>query len=172
MRIGDICSHSVVTCRRDTRVAEVAKMMRDRHVGAIVVVDSRTDQRPCPVGILTDRDLVVQVMAQGVNTDDLLAGDLIGGLLTRANERETVYDAVWHMRGHGVRRLPVVDEHDGLVGILAVDDVMRVLAEAMVDVSRTVPQQIEKERSVRSGHGRLEIPQQPSCPARQTGSCP
>jgi len=150
MRIGEICSRTVVTCRRDTRVTEVAKMMRDRHVGAVVVVESPGDQRPRPVGILTDRDLVVQVMAKGANPDELLAGDLVAGLLTRASERETVYDAVWHMRGHGVRRLPVVDDHDGLVGILAADDVMRVLAEAMMDVSRTVPVQIERERVTRS----------------------
>jgi len=150
MRIEEICSHSVVTCRRDTRVAEVAKMMRDRHVGAVVVVESPDDQRPRPIGILTDRDLVVQVMASGVDANTLLAGDLVAGVLTRANEAESVYDAVWHMRGKGVKRLPVVDERDGLVGILAADDLMRVLAEAMVEVSRTTPQQIERERHNRN----------------------
>lgn len=149
MRIGEICSHSVVTCRRDTRVAEIAKMMRDRHVGAVVVVEALDDQGPRPIGIVTDRDLVVQVMANGANPEALQAGDIMAAVLTRANEGETVYDAVWHMRGKGVRRLPVVDERDRLVGILAADDVMRALAEAMMEVSRTAPLQIARERVVR-----------------------
>lgn len=145
MRVGDICSHTVVTCRRDTRVAEVARMMRDRHVGAVVVVEPLSDQRPCPVGIVTDWDLVAHVMARGADPEALLAGDLLAGLTTHASERDTVHEAVWHMRGQGVRRLPVVDEQNGLVGLLAADDLMRALVQAMVDVSCTGPLQIERE---------------------------
>lgn len=150
MRIGEICNRSVVTCRRDTRVSELARMMRDQHVGAVVVVDSQEAPRPRPVGVVTDRDLVVQVMALGADPESLLAGDLLVGDVARANEAETVYDAVWHMRGKGVRRLPVVDSHDGLVGVIAVDDVTRVLAEALLEVTRTAPHQIAHERRKRN----------------------
>lgn len=146
MRIADICTRSVVTCRRDTRVAELARMMRDRHVGAVIVVEPQDSGRPRPIGVVTDRDLVVQVLAKGADAETLAAGDLLVGDLVRANEAESVYDAVWHMRGKGIRRLPVVDDRDGLVGILAVDDVVRVLAETMADVSRTAPQQLDHER--------------------------
>lgn len=149
MRIGDICTRSVVTCRRDTRVAELARMMRDRHVGAVIVVEAKNSGRPRPIGVVTDRDLVVQVMAKGADPETLAAGDLVVGELARANEAESVYDAVWHMRRKCVRRLPVVDDRDGLVGILAVDDVVRALAEAMADVSHTAPQQLDRERLTR-----------------------
>jgi len=149
MRVGEICTRSVVTCCRETRVLELAAMMRDQHVGAVVVVEPRTGLRPRPVGVITDRDLVVQVMARGADPETLLAGDLLIGPLVQACESETVYDAVWHMRGKGVRRLPVVDEQDGLVGIIATDDVMPALAQAMVDMSRTFPLQIQREQQRR-----------------------
>lgn len=150
MRIGEICTRSVVTCSRATRVADLARMMRDQHVGAVIIVEPEPGGRPRPVGIVTDRDLVVQVIAKGADPEALLAGDLAVGELVRAGEADTVYDAVWQMRGHGVRRLPVVDDCDGLVGVLAADDVIRVLAESMADVARTSPQQIARERLTRS----------------------
>lgn len=150
MRISEICTRSVVTCRRATRVAELARMMRDQHVGAVIIVEPEPGGRPRPVGIVTDRDLVVQVMAKGADPETLVAGDLVVGELLRAREGETVYDAVWQMRGRGVRRLPVVDDSDGLVGVLAVDDVIRVLAESMADVAQTSPHQIARERLTRN----------------------
>src|ERR1039457_5778295 len=68
MRINQICTHAVVSCHRDTSALEIAKMMRDRHVGDIIVVDN-TGGGAVPVGIVTDRDLVVQVMARSVDPD-------------------------------------------------------------------------------------------------------
>ncbi|HEY9024375.1 MAG TPA: CBS domain-containing protein [Burkholderiaceae bacterium] len=150
MRIGEICSRSVVTCRRETRIADLARMMRDQHVGSVVVVEAQDGPRPRPVGVVTDRHIVVQVVAAGADAASLVAGDLIVGGLVRANESETLHDALWHMRGRGIRRLPVVDDHDGLVGVITADDLTRALAEALLDLAGTSSHQIASERARRS----------------------
>ena len=146
MRIGEICTRSVVTCGRDTSALELAQLMRDRHVGDVIVVD----ERESPVGIVTDRDLVVQVMAKGVDPGLLRAGDLIAGELVTAVESEVVYDAIWHMRSKGVRRLPVVDEHNRLLGVVTADDVTKFLAAELTEVARIVPRQIKLEQAARA----------------------
>ncbi|WOB10632.1 CBS domain-containing protein [Piscinibacter gummiphilus] len=149
MRVGEICTRVPVTCTRETSLTEVAGMMREQHVGAVIVVDRDADARPRPVGVVTDRDLVVEIMAKGVDPLTFLAGDLLMGSLHLVNECDSIYDAVWQMRGHGVRRLPVVDDGGALVGVLTSDDVTRVLGEALSDIARTVPNQIRQERQLR-----------------------
>lgn len=147
MRIGQICRRSVVTCGRDTSAYELAQLMRDRHVGDVIVVEPAGDGAR-PIGIVTDRDLVVRVMAAGVDPGLLRAGDMIVGDLVTAEECEFVYEAVWHMRSQGVRRLPIVDGRSGqLVGIVTADDVTLFLAAELTDVARTVPSQVERERA-------------------------
>lgn len=149
MRVGDFCSHSVVTCRHATRVVELARIMRDQHVGAVVIVEPQAGARPRPVGVVTDRDLVVQVMAQTADPELLLVGDLLVADLVSARVSESVYKAARLMSVNGVRRLPVVDERGGLVGIVVADDLIRAMAEVMVDASRTAQQQVARERLTR-----------------------
>lgn len=148
MRIGDICTRSVVTCSRDATVLEVARLMRDRHVGDVVVVDEG-EGKAIPVGIVTDRDLVVEILAEGLRPDDLRVGDLIVGEVTTAFDSELVYDAIWHMRSKGIRRLPVVDAHGHLVGLLTADDVTRFLGEELTNVARIHPRRIDREEAKR-----------------------
>ena len=144
MRIGEICKRSVVVCRRDATALDVARLMQERHVGDVIVVDER-DGVAAPVGIMTDRDLVVQVMANGLEGNTLRAGDLVGEIAT-IYESESVYDAIWHMRSRGIGRLPVVDGSNRLMGILAPDDVIDFLAQELSAVARIVGRQIELER--------------------------
>ena len=148
MHIGEICTRSVVTCRRDTTVLELARLMRDHHVGDVIVVDDHAGVIE-PVGVITDRDLVIEVMAKGVSPGSLRAEDLIATEIVTAFESELVYDAIWHMRGKGIRRLPVVDAHNHLVGVLTADDVTRFLAEILTDVARISPLQIKREEARR-----------------------
>ncbi|HJV68651.1 CBS domain-containing protein [Ideonella sp.] len=147
MGIGTWCERSVVTCGRDAPVLTLARLMRDQHVGDVVVVDEVLGGRPQPVGIVTDRDLVVRVLAMGVAGEALRAGDLLVHPLVTAHEDEDLGQAVWRMRTGGVRRLPVVDSEGGLVGVLTADDVTRHLAEKLGDVAHIVPRQLVKEQT-------------------------
>ena len=148
MHIYDICTREAVTCRRDTSAIDVARLMRQRHVGDVIVID---DAEGCtlPVGIVTDRDLVVQVLAKGVNPESVTAGDIMSDNPVTALGSEAILDAIWHMRGHGVRRLPVVDRRGALVGVLTVDDITRFLASELGEMARIAPRQIEREHAAR-----------------------
>jgi len=118
--------------------------MRERHVGDVIVVDV-DEGSLTPVGVVTDRDLVVKVLAVDIDPAVLRAEDLMAMNVATAFESELVYDAIWHMRGKSIRRLPVVDAHNHLVGILTVDDVTRFLAQELSDMARIAPHQIERE---------------------------
>jgi CBS-domain-containing membrane protein len=149
MHIGQICTRSVVTCTRDASARAVAQLMREQHVGDVVVIDEH-DGTLIPVGVVTDRDLVVEVMALGMDAEMLHADDLIVAELVTAIDTEQVDDAVWHLRGKGIRRLPVVDARGCLVGILTADDVTRWLLEALTEVARVAPGQVKLERARRA----------------------
>ena len=132
MKVGDCCRKPVVTVTAGVPIADVAQLMRSRHVGSIVVVDSAATLKP--VGIVTDRDIVVEVLAPGVDPRAVTAGDIMTGSPVVATADEDVMWALKTMRDRGIRRLPVVDERGVLVGILALDDLLQLLGGALSDV--------------------------------------
>ncbi len=135
MHIGQICTRSLVTCSRETSAAELARKMRDQHVADVLVVESRAG-RPAPVGLVTDRDLTVGVIARGRDPNQVCAADLMCTDLETALDSEFVYDAIWHMRKRQILRLPVVDSHGALVGVLTADDVAEFLASELSELAR------------------------------------
>jgi len=141
MQIRDICKRSIATCARGASALEIAQLMRSSHVGHVIVVDE-ADGSPVPVGIVTDRDLVLRVMACGVEPKSLRAEDLIGGPLDTVLESEAVYDAIWHMRRRGVSRVPVVDRHGRLQGMLSKDDVTRFLVNELSEAATVAPHEV------------------------------
>jgi len=145
MHVARICTHGVVTCSPDATALEMARLMRERHVGDVVVVDNQ-EGRIVPMGIVTDRDLVVEVMAHGVDPDMLKARDLMGRDLVTIGTTDSIDDALLQMRTRGIRRLPVVDAHGALAGVLTADDATRFLADALTEVARIPPQQVHREQ--------------------------
>jgi len=135
MHISEICTRSLVTCTRDTPAAELARKMRDQHVADVLVIEDRAG-RPAPVGLVTDRDLVVEVIARGRDPNQVRAAELMCANLETVRDSELIYDAIWHMRKRQVLRLPVVDAHGGLVGVLTADDVAEFLASELGELSR------------------------------------
>jgi CBS-domain-containing membrane protein len=123
--------------------------MREHHVGDVLVVETVAG-RNVPVGIVTDRDLVVQVLSQAQPPERFTAGDVMSSDLVTALESESVYDAIWHMRSQGVRRLPIVDAQNGLRGMLTRDDVIAFLGTELFELSRVPPAQRERERKRRA----------------------
>jgi CBS domain-containing protein len=144
MPVSEICNREVVVVRREDTVHEAAKLMRQHHVGDVVVVEERNGVR-VPVGIVTDRDLVVEIMAPDVVQMVITVGDIMGLKLATVKENMGVYESIQYMRGEGVRRLPVVDGKGGLVGILTLDDLLELLAEELLELSRLVRHEQKKE---------------------------
>ncbi len=107
MALGEICNREVVITDKSASVVEAAQLMRIHHVGDLVVVEERNG-RNFPVGIVTDRDIVVEVVAAGVSPEALKVGDVLGPEVATVRESEGLFDALRYMRDKGVRRMPVV----------------------------------------------------------------
>lgn len=148
MSVGEICNREVVIAERNLSVAEAARLMRSYHVGDLVVVE-KSDGCNRAVGIVTDRDIVVEVMATGVAPDSLTVGEIMGQELVTAQESDGVFEAMRHMRDKGVRRMPVVDRAGGLVGILTLDDLLTLLAEEMTELAKLVSREQHREEYAR-----------------------
>lgn len=144
MPVGEICTREVAVMRRDETVMEAAKLMRQHHVGSILVVEDRNGVQ-IPVGIVTDRDLVVEIMAPELDHRVITVGDIMTQELFTVKDSVDTFEAIQYMRSKTVRRLPVVDEAGGLVGILTLDDVLELLAEEMLDLSKLVGYERKKE---------------------------
>lgn len=133
MSVGEVCNREVVYLRPEASVAEAARLMREYHVGDLVVADDAGGQLR-PVGIVTDRDIVVEVVAEGVACDEVAVKDMMTTDLLTAAEGDDLLDTVRRMRERGVRRVPVVDRAEALVGILTVDDLVDLLSEQLAHV--------------------------------------
>lgn len=148
MAISEICNREVVIAERSLSVMETARLMRQYHVGDIVVVEGPEGGRR-PVGIVTDRDIVVEVVAAGVDPETLTAGDVMGQDLSVVGENEGVFETIRYMRAKGVRRMPVVDGEGWLVGIVTLDDLMEMVAGEMGEMSRLISVERRRETAKR-----------------------
>jgi len=134
MSIGEICVRNVVCAGRDATVMEAAALMREHHVGGVIIVDPAQDGR-IPVGIVTDRDIVVETVAAGVDPQSVRVGDLLKRPIATVTEDMGYAETISKMSVAGVRRMPVVDHRGLLVGIIALDDLLRQLASPLAAVS-------------------------------------
>jgi CBS domain-containing protein len=148
MGVGEVCNREVVFIGRDATLQEAAVLMREHHVGDLVVVEERGGRR-LPVGILTDRDLVIEVIAKGIPPTQLTTGDVMSFELVTAREQDRLFDTLRRMRERGVRRVPVVDSDGALAGILTVDDVIELLADELGELSRLIAREQSRERERR-----------------------
>jgi CBS domain-containing protein len=150
MQVGKLCTREVITCTPDTSAQAMARLMREHHVGDLLVAEF-TAGRLMPRGIVTDRDLVVEVMAAGVPPETITAADLMVEAPTCVNDSDAIEEAIERMSVAGVRRLPVINAHGALVGVLSVDDVMTLLAREVTDIARISRRQRSREAALRTG---------------------
>ena len=138
LRCRDIMTRDVVSCRRDTSITEVARLMRDQDTGAIPVLDESGKLS----GIVTDRDLVVRGLTAEKPEAEMRAEDCMSDDVYTANQNDRVVEVIREMGDHQVRRIPVVDSHDRLVGIISTADIAlqtnedRELADALQEISQ------------------------------------
>jgi CBS domain-containing protein len=145
MRVGEVCNREVVVTSKSATLVETAKLMRSQHVGDVVVVEELPDGVH-PVGILTDRDIVVELIAEEVALDAVSVGDVMSFELVTASEADDLFDTIKRMRNKGIRRLPVVAGNGVLVGILTVDDLVDLVAEQLTDLVSLITHERNQER--------------------------
>lgn len=148
MPVSDLCNRNVVTIRKDASVWQAADLMRTLHVGDVVVVEEHDGQR-LPVGIVTDRDIVVEILAEEVDPKSVTVADFMSYEIVTVNEEDDVLDTIKLMRSEGIRRVPVVDSGGALVGILAVDDLIDFVAEMLAGVGSLIRRERSREEDVR-----------------------
>ena len=115
MRISEVMTQGVVTAETGDSLHRVGELMRDRNVGSVVVCEAGR-----PVGVITDRDLALAVVADTVEPDSLVGDHASRPLVTGQVEMD-IEEAVALMVQHRIRRLPVTDGEE-LVGIVTIDD--------------------------------------------------
>lgn len=147
---GEICTRDVSFALRATPLNEAARLMRENHVGSLVVVDELAGQR-IVVGLLTDRDIVTAVVAAGLDPGMLNVGDVMSTDLVTAREDDSLIDLMRVMRRQGVRRVPVVGAQGELIGLATLDDVLAILSEELGLLVAAIGSEGQRERRMRAG---------------------
>lgn len=145
MTAGKYCNREVIITEPDTTVVEAAQLMRSYHVGTLVVVDKKGDES-MPLGVVTDRDLVIEVMAQQVAPETISVADIMSRDLVMVHENEGLLDTLEIMRVRGVRRVPVINDKGGLEGILSADDALGLINEATNHLIKLMRREVEREQ--------------------------
>jgi signal-transduction protein with cAMP-binding, CBS, and nucleotidyltransferase domain len=148
MNIGDICTREVVMADQASSLQQAAVLMRQHHVGSLVVTAAAPDGAKA-VGIVTDRDIVVEAVARGLDTKEAQISRLLDSKLAVVPAVATVDDAILAMKKQGVRRLLVVAEDGRVHGIVSLDDVLCGFAQEMSEMAHVVRGGIERETAER-----------------------
>lgn len=143
MNVGDICNRHPVTAFRNDTVGDACRLMRENHIGSVVVIED--SRRNAPVGMITDRDAAIGVVALGLDGETTLVDAVMHPGVVAVAETTGVRDAIAIMRDQGVRRLPVVDGGGRLVGLLAADDLLDMLAGEISDLAVMAARGITRE---------------------------
>jgi CBS domain-containing protein len=157
MKVGNYCSKVTVSIYGGAQVAQAARLMREQHVGFLVVHREGDDLRR-PVGVLTDRDIVLEVTARGIDPGSVAVADVMTREPLIARDTDELRDLFQAMRLAGVRRVPVVDLHGALVGIIAMDDVVDFIAGLLGDMAGSIKSGQRLEWRSRNGYADLPIP--------------
>jgi CBS domain-containing protein len=147
---GDLCSRIVTIGYAGMPVSEAARLMRQHHVGCLVVVEKLSARESTVIGVLTDRDIAIGVVAADRDPHALKVEDLMTKDVVTAAEQDGVLDLVAAMRRRKVRRIPVLGPRNCLVGIVSLDDVLVVMAQQIQAVAAAV--------SAAASHERTEVP--------------
>lgn len=145
---GEICTRSVVIAFRGTTLNGAARLMRENHVGCLVVVEELEGER-IVVGVLTDRDIVTAVVASDIDPGTMRVEDVMTTDLVTAREDDSVIDLLRTMRRKGVRRIPVVGGQGQLVGVVTLDDVLDILSQEFGLLVAAIDSEGKREHQVR-----------------------
>jgi len=148
MKIGEICNRDVVTIAPDDTAKSAAELMRKHHVGDVIVVESREGKR-MPQGIVTDRDLMLEVLIPGLAPEDLAVRDVASAPLATIGAGDSLFSAMELMEVRGVRRLPVVESDGALGGIVTLDDLSALVAGLQSQLSGVFDRQRKVEKARR-----------------------
>lgn len=150
MKVGQHCKRRVVCINSSADIVDAARMMREEHVGFLIVYEQGDDLRK-PIGVLTDRDVVIEVVAKEVDPHAVTVKDAMTRQPLIANEDDELGEALQAMRMAGIRRVPVVDGRGGLTGVFALDDGIDLVTGLLCDISGSIKSEQRQEWHARAG---------------------
>lgn len=146
MIVSEICRRNPVTIGAHEELDVAAQLMRERHIGYLIVVEPYPPHdAPRPIGVLTDRDIVVGVLAKGADARALKVGDVMTRHPVTVTEDASLNSALAEMRRVGVRRVPVLDAVGQLVGVLSLDEVLDAVAQQLLGVIGSIRTEVRLE---------------------------
>jgi CBS domain-containing protein len=153
MNVERVFSRNIVYVQRSALLEQAAKLMRDHHVGALLV----TGNGPAgtPVGVITDRDLVIRALASGTGPRDCTVGEIMSRALASVPRSAQVFEALEIMRANGMRRLAVIDPDGSAVGIVSADDIAGALAAEFASFSGILASELGHEAARDGESGEL-----------------
>jgi CBS domain-containing protein len=149
MDAGKLCKRDVITTQRNTSIRDAARLMRKHHVGSLIVTEEKSGVTE-PVGILTDRDIVMEVIAADIGLNEVTVDDIMSYALLKVCESDSILETAQRMRARGVRRVPVISNKCELVGILTLDDILELLSEELSMLTRLTSREAEQEQKKRA----------------------
>jgi CBS domain-containing protein len=146
MKIRNILQKEPVIATAEDSVMECAQLMREHHVGDVIVVEETDDGTRRPIGIATDRDIVVSLVAEGgegfrkTSIKSVMSGPLIVAEL-----EDDIDEVVQNMKTNGIRRVPVVDTQNNIAGLVSFDDLVGHYSDRFAELEALVQQEIQHE---------------------------
>lgn len=150
MNIASLCRHELVTVEQGTNLREAAQRMRDEHVGALVVTGAAGPRGVPVLGVVTDRDLAIEVLARGQDGSGMNVDSIVSGRLVAVPGRASLSDAIETMEAQGVRRLLVTGQTQELIGVVSIDDLIEAWAEDMARLARSLHKARDREEEATS----------------------
>jgi CBS domain-containing protein len=144
MDVREVCKSVVVFAYKGMALNEAARLMREHHVGSLVVVEER-DAGKSPIGMLTDRDIAIAVVARDLDPRTLAVSEVMTTEVVSVRDDDSVLDALALMRRRGVRRVPVVTRAGLLVGIVTLDDLLRIVVAQLDDLVGAISGELAAE---------------------------
>ena len=149
MSIAEFCETELAVVERSSSLADAARKMRELHLGDVVVCDIIGEQAK-PVGLLTDRDIVVGVVALDLNIDSLTVEDVMTPTLVTLREDASVHEAVHLMESYGLRRVAVVDTDGALIGLVSSSALLEYIGQELACLSKLPGRLRKREQELRA----------------------
>ena len=145
MSAGEYCNREVIIVEPTVSVTGAAELMRHHHVGDLVVIEKEGEEAR-PIGIITDRDIVIEVVAQKIDPDSLTVKDIMSTDPVSVTVTTSLLDTLELMKQRGVRRVLVVADDGSLQGLLSADDAIELIAEQLNDLTQLVNREVTREQ--------------------------
>ena len=139
--LKNIINNKLISVELGTNILDVSKLMAKEDVGCVLVLQDKK-----PMGLVTDRDIVIHCVAEEHDSDTCMVDELMSTDLQVVSEEEGLFDCIRAMKDSKVRRLPVVDANGDAVGIISFGDILRVLSKELSELTDTTTPDIDIER--------------------------